>query len=274
MTTWSLIESHGSPPPGTVVFTTSWDDGHPLDLRLADLLQRRGFTGTFYIPIRNQAGLPVMAAPEIRHLASLAEVGSHTLDHCYLTTVDMAKAQTQIRNGKTELEQALGTSVAGFCYPGGQFNVEHQRIVAAAGFHYARTTVNFCSDAGADRFLVPTSLQLYPHSNRVYARNWLRRGRWLTRFALARVALSHTDLLRRLCAALLQVRHSGGLFHLWGHSWEFEAIDGWRVLDEFLRYASDIVPADLRLTNHAALLRMGVAIRHRELPSVERSSAR
>jgi hypothetical protein len=31
------------------------------------------------------------------------------------------------------------------------------------------------------------------------------------------------------------------------------------VLDEFLRYANDLVPADLRLTNHAALLRVGMA---------------
>jgi peptidoglycan/xylan/chitin deacetylase (PgdA/CDA1 family) len=241
------------------VFTSSWDDGHPLDLRLAELLQRHGFAGTFYVPMRNGSGLPVMEAPEIRRLAALAEVGSHTLDHCYLTSVDDAKARAQICAGKAELEQALGTSVAGFCYPGGQFTAEHRRMVAAAGFRYARTTVNFCSDVGTDRFLVPTSLQLYPHSQTVYLRNWMRRGRWLARSDLARVALSNADLLPRLRAALARVSRTGGLFHLWGHSWEFDAIDGWSVLDEFLRYANDLVPADLRLTNHAALLRVGMA---------------
>jgi peptidoglycan/xylan/chitin deacetylase (PgdA/CDA1 family) len=252
------IEPSACPDAGNVLFTSSWDDGHPLDLRLAELLQRHGFPGTFYVPIRNGFGLPVISAPEIRRLAAVAEVGSHTLDHCYLTSVGDTKARAQICAGKSELEQALGATVAGFCYPGGQFNAAHRRMVAAAGFRYARTTVNLCSDGGTDPFLVPTSLQLYPHPRSVYLRNWMRRGRWLTRHDLARVALSNAELLPRLRAALARVARTGGLFHLWGHSWEFDAIDGWRVLDEFLRYASDLVPADLRLTNHAALLRVGV----------------
>lgn len=259
MTFFDSTVPHAPPPVGKVAFTSSWDDGHPLDLRLAELLQRHGFTGTFYVPMRNASGLPVIDAPQIRRLAAMGEVGSHTLDHCYLTSVDDGEARAQICAGKAALEQALGASVAGFCYPGGQFTAEHRRMVAAAGFGYARTTVNFCIDVGTDPFLVPTSLQLYPHSRSVYLRNWMRRGRWLARHDLARVALSNAGLLPRLRAAIARVARTGGLFHLWGHSWEFDAIDGWNVLDEFLRYASDLVPADLRLTNHAALLRAGRA---------------
>jgi peptidoglycan/xylan/chitin deacetylase (PgdA/CDA1 family) len=253
----------GAPPPlslaGRLAFTSSWDDGHPLDLRLAELLQRHGFAGTFYVPTSNRAGLPVMAGPQLRQLAALAELGSHTLDHCYLPTVSAAQAEVQIRQGKSDLEQALGHSVAGFCYPGGRFSAEHRRMVAAAGFVYARTTVNFCSQAGADRFQVPTSLQLYPHAPSAYLRNWLRRGQWRARHDLARIALSNTDLLARLRAALASVGRRGGLFHLWGHSWEFDAIGGWRVLDEFLRYAGDLVPVERRWTNHAAICHAGLA---------------
>jgi peptidoglycan/xylan/chitin deacetylase (PgdA/CDA1 family) len=259
MTPFASIEPRGSPAGGRVVFTSSWDDGHPLDLRLAELLQRHGFAGTFYVPMRNASGLPVIGAAEIRQLAASAEVGSHTLDHRYLTTVDDAQARAQICAGKAALEQALGASVAGFCYPGGQFTAGHRQMVADAGFRYARTTVNFCRDAGTDAFLVPTSLQFYPHARSVVLRNWLRRGRWLARQDLARAALSNAELLPRLRAALARVEGTGGLFHLWGHSWEFESIDGWRVLDEFLRYASDRVPPHLRLTNHAALRRAGMA---------------
>jgi peptidoglycan/xylan/chitin deacetylase (PgdA/CDA1 family) len=258
MTPLSPFESLASPIAGKVVFTSSWDDGHPQDLRLAELLQRHGFPGTFYVPIRNASGLPVIGAAEIRRLATVAELGSHTLDHCYLTSVDDAKARAQICAGKEALEHTLGMGVAGFCYPGGQFTAGHRRMVATAGFRYARTTVNFCSGVGTDPFRIPTSMQLYPHPRSVYLRNWVRRGRWLDRHDLARVALSNDELLPRLRAALARVARTGGLFHLWGHSWEFDAIDGWRVLDEFLRYASDLVPADRRLTNHAALLRVGV----------------
>lgn len=243
---------------GGVVFTSSWDDGHPLDLRLAELLQRHAFPGTFYLPMRNASGLPVLSAPDMRRLAEMAEVGSHTRDHCYLPTVDDAQARAQIDEGKAELEQALGQRVTGFCYPGGQFTAAHRRMVAAAGFRYARTTVNFCRDAGSDPFLVPTTLQLYPHTRSVYLRNWVRRGRWRERGGLARTALSNVELLPRLRAALARVVRTGGVFHLWGHSWEFDANSGWRVLDEFLRYACDVVPAHRRLTNHAVVLRAGL----------------
>ena len=36
--------------PSTCI-TTSWDDGHPLDLRVAELLAKYGLQGTFYVPM-------------------------------------------------------------------------------------------------------------------------------------------------------------------------------------------------------------------------------
>ena len=35
------------------ILTTSLDDGHPLDLKLADLLAKYCVPGTFYIPLGN-----------------------------------------------------------------------------------------------------------------------------------------------------------------------------------------------------------------------------
>jgi hypothetical protein len=34
--------------------TTSWDDGHPSDLRVAELLIKHGLRGTFYVPMTAQ----------------------------------------------------------------------------------------------------------------------------------------------------------------------------------------------------------------------------
>lgn len=37
--------------PRLSIMTTSWDDGDPCDLKVAELLRARGLAGTFYIPL-------------------------------------------------------------------------------------------------------------------------------------------------------------------------------------------------------------------------------
>jgi peptidoglycan/xylan/chitin deacetylase (PgdA/CDA1 family) len=70
-------------PP--IYITTSWDDGHPLDLRLAELLHKYGLPATFYIPLENQ--LPVLTQSQVRELSGKFEVGAHTVHHCDLLTM-------------------------------------------------------------------------------------------------------------------------------------------------------------------------------------------
>ncbi|MDQ2820342.1 MAG: polysaccharide deacetylase family protein [Pseudomonadota bacterium] len=55
----------------------------------------------------------------LRAIASQFEIGSHTVDHRYLSSVDDVEAHRQIAQGKTQLEDLLGQAVTGFCYPGG-----------------------------------------------------------------------------------------------------------------------------------------------------------
>jgi peptidoglycan/xylan/chitin deacetylase (PgdA/CDA1 family) len=135
-----------------LVFSLSVDDGHPLDLRIAERLVKHGLRASFYLPIRNAEGPPVMTAAQARELSQHFEIGSHTLDHHYLTRVGDGEAWRQIIEGKTELEQRLGQAVTGFCYPGGQFHGRHVRMVKRAGFAYARTIKNLYSDAGEQRW--------------------------------------------------------------------------------------------------------------------------
>jgi peptidoglycan/xylan/chitin deacetylase (PgdA/CDA1 family) len=63
------------------IFTTSWDDGHPLDARMAELLSLHEFQGTFYVPVSNREGLPVLGPEDLRRLGQGFEIGSHTIDH-------------------------------------------------------------------------------------------------------------------------------------------------------------------------------------------------
>jgi peptidoglycan/xylan/chitin deacetylase (PgdA/CDA1 family) len=232
-----------------VVFTTSWDDGHPFDLRLADLLSRHGFKGTFYLPLSNREGLPVMPPSDMQRLSERFEIGSHTIDHCYLDAVGESEAYRQITGGKDQLEHILGHSVSGFCYPGGHHTAKLRQLVAHAGFDYARTTASFHRELLADPFTMPTTIQDYPHTSNALLRNFIRRGEWRRRTRLFGLACRHRDLLLRLQGMLDYVCLHGGVFHLWGHSWELEEFDGWRQLESFLLYAGERIPAESRLTN-------------------------
>jgi hypothetical protein len=218
-------------------------------MRLGDLLAKHDFPATFYIPLSNREGLPVLSAELVRGLGAAFEIGSHTLDHCYLNTVDEDEARRQIIDGKGRLEDILGSEVRGFCYPGGKFNAEHRRITMEAGFAYARTTVNFFRTVPGDRHRMPTTIQFYPHSRMAYLRNYLSKGDWPVRSGLFSVAAQYSCALDRMRAMIDHVCLKGGVFHLWGHSWELDTFNGWQQLDSFLGYVGECIPRQCRLTN-------------------------
>lgn len=240
-----------------VFFTSSWDDGHPLDLRVAELLSKHGFTGTFYVPGRNPGGhctpdgLPVLSAAELNTLGSEFEIGSHTLDHQFLDEVSEPEAKRQIDEGKKELESQLGRAITGFCYPGGRYSEVHSRLVREAGFRYARTIENLQAGFPSDPYSMSTTIQFYPHRPQSYLKNYVKFGHWGERSSLLIRALRYSDLRRRMEALLDRVCAAGGVFHLWGHSWEIDVFKGWGDLDSFLRAAADRIPNANRLSNCA-----------------------
>ena len=228
----------------TVVFTTSWDDGHPLDLRLAEVLARHGIRGTFYAPRRNIEGRAVMSTTELRELAQGFEIGGHTLEHVRLDAIGLHQARSQVLDGKARIEDELGAPIIGFCYPGGTHNASIREIVRSAGFRYARTTDNFHAAPPHDPFRTPTTLQLFPHDHTTYLKNFIRGRQWGARRSLFKMSLTAETLDQLLARLLAAVAADGGVFHLWGHSWEIEERQLWTVLDRFLaRVAAFIAPA-------------------------------
>lgn len=238
------------------VFVCSIDDGHPADLKTAELLARHGLAGTFFIPIRNCEGDPVIGDGEIRQLARRFEIGSHTYDHRYLKTVDVWRAYHQVNDGKKKLEDVLGKPVNGFCYPGGRYRRRDVDLVRACRFTYARTTMNLRFDAGDKPFEMPTTIQFYPHVRAVYMRNFIASGARNRRLDGLRMALAHDDWIERLYALFDHVCETGGVFHLWGHSKQFEQLGAWDKLDAFLAHVAASVPRANCLTNEALAERM------------------
>jgi peptidoglycan/xylan/chitin deacetylase (PgdA/CDA1 family) len=217
-----------------IMVTTSWDDGHILDLKLAELLARYNLPGTFYISPDDREFEPSqrMTSTQIRSLAKTFEIGAHTLTHPRLPQVSDAEAAREISGSKTVLEAIIGHPVTTFCYPGGAFTPAHAQMARAAGYTYARTVERFSFNIGTDRFAAPTTVHAYRHWS-----DMLRIAR-LARFSPIKT-LAYIRNWDELAMALFDyVAQSGGVFHLWGHSWEIDANGDWNRLERVLRHIS------------------------------------
>lgn len=223
-----------------MIITTSWDDGDILDERVAEMLNRHGLTGTFYIARNHRPSR--LSEAGIRRLAARFEVGAHTLNHPDLTTLSPAALKSEIADSKAWLEDITGEPVTMFCYPWGKFDSKTKEAVRQAGFRGARTTRQFSVTPPRDHFALRTTLQVHPS---VLRRNALRDlGHYLVHGALGAAfpavfwpSSLHGRNWSRVADLLLATAAvgEGGVFHLWGHSWEIEEKAMWRECDAFLR---------------------------------------
>jgi peptidoglycan/xylan/chitin deacetylase (PgdA/CDA1 family) len=227
----------------------SVDDGHPLDLRMAALLQSHQMKATFYLPITNHEGAPVLSPAAMRELGQAFEIGSHTRSHRFLNTLPGDQAWREIADGKQQLQDHIGSEVDGFCYPGGRYQHLHRLQVRAAGFRYARTTQNLRIDSEFPHFEMPTTVQFYPHRRTVFLRNFISQRHWIKRSTALGVSLATDDWLVRLHALLDLAIAQGGVFHLWCHSIDIENLQLWEPLDNFLRRVAQEVDLSQRLSN-------------------------
>jgi peptidoglycan/xylan/chitin deacetylase (PgdA/CDA1 family) len=250
------------------VFTCSIDDGHPLDMKTAELLHKHGLNATFFIPIRNCEGDSVLIDAQVRELGRRFEIGSHTYDHCYLKSVDVREAYHQIHDGKRLLEDLLGTYVNGFCYPGGRYGPRDVALVKACQFSYARTTMNLCFDAGIKPYEMPTTVQFYPHDAGVYLRNFAGSGDWARRAGGLWLAVRHPNWIDRLYAMFDHACDHGGVFHLWGHSRQIEELNAWHEIDAFFRHAAARVTPAERLSNAQLAARVPLIQESRVVESI------
>ena len=229
--------------------TTSWDDGHPLDMRLAELLHDNQLAATFYIPRAAPTG--VMPESQIRLLAESFEIGGHTLDHLFLPTIPDAQADLQISGCKKWIEDTAGRACTMFCPPAGKYLATHLAMIKKSGFHGMRSVelLSTSSPLTIDGLSqMPTTLQAFPHRRLAYLKNTVKRRRIsnLWRYVL----LGGPSGWERLAEKLLQnVIDRGGVFHLWGHSWELEQAKQWQALERVLKLMGQFAPSARVVTN-------------------------
>lgn len=197
-------------------------------MRVAELLRKHAVSGTFYISpqCREIPADERLTGAQVRELAHAFEIGAHTMTHPRLTEVSSEVARQEIVDSKKFLEDVLGSPVSSFCYPGGAFIGAHKAMVKDAGFTFARTVERFEGGIG-DPFAAPTTIHAYRHYSDALGVARHMGKRFLSGY------LNWDELATTLFDEIAQ---DGGVFHLWGHSWEIEKNSDWERLERVLAH--------------------------------------
>jgi peptidoglycan/xylan/chitin deacetylase (PgdA/CDA1 family) len=213
--------------------TFSWDDGHPLDMRIGQLMADCGLRATFYIPI--SIDRPLLDTHQLLDLCAMGmEIGSHGLTHSLLTRSHNVRGE--MAESRDKLEQMLIRPVTSFCYPFGKFNHRTALIARETGYRLARTTQSFSINRSLHPFRMPVTLQFAPHSRVIHLRHAVRGLNahgivvWGARWHF------EGDLRRLSRRAFRDACRLNGTFHVWGHSWEIDELGLWSMLADFCQH--------------------------------------
>jgi peptidoglycan/xylan/chitin deacetylase (PgdA/CDA1 family) len=231
------------------VLTTSWDDGHFHDMRVAELLSRHGLAGTFYIPAGRRADS--LTPHQVRELSAQFEVGSHTFHEVRLPGLTTPQVQRELVDSKAWLEDLTGKPCLAFSPVAGKFHRRHLPLVGQAGYRVLRTVELLSVDFPHEHsgvYIMPTTIQVRDQPLQSYLRNFARRMaiRNFVRFATLGMGLNWL----RLAESLLEwVVDNGGVFHVWGHGWEIEDRGQWHELEQLTAMMGQLRPHITALTN-------------------------
>lgn len=232
-----------------IIITTSWDDGHKLDLKLAGLLKDYSIKGTFYVSPENRefGKEEILNDGEIKNLSSDFEIGAHTMSHQILTKLSDTKAFEEITHSKKYLELLTGREVCCFCYPNGKYNEKITGMVERAGFCYSRTMERFRLSRPENFLTSGTALEAHRNSFLTLPVDFFK----ILSFSRFNVIECFKNLNWEYLAKKTfdYVEKYGGIYHLWGHSWVIERENDWKKLESVFSYITGKKNADY-LTNY------------------------
>ena len=190
----------------TVAVVSSWDDGQPMDLPLAECLQKYGVKGTFYMNRHSKM------IPRLRELeAKGMEVGSHSWSHPAFYNSSPKRCLDEAVEMRRFLEKELGHPVISFAYPFNYqpaYDVDGDYVVRSlrqAGYWSGRATST--GDNRIDAIPEPLAMRPNFHYNA----------------GAARVKAKLDELLKK----------PGSVLYFWGHSYELTG-NGMKKLEAVL----------------------------------------
>lgn len=202
----------------TKVFTLSFDDGVEQDIRLVEMMHKHKVLGTFNLNSGIFRGEdspyphPLMRRLPKSALLSLfkdsgMEIAVHGLLHPEWSYFPPETVLYDILEDRKNLEQMFQIPIHGCAYPFGNFNDMVIDQLKSAGIRYARTV------RSTENFNLPT--------------NWLTLDP-TCHFAHPKMEEFTEQFLSEVPQRMPQ------MFYVWGHSYEFESLNNWDVMEKLL----------------------------------------
>lgn len=134
------IEDGAALPPRPVVIT--FDDGYVDAVKdVVPVLRPLGYPATFFIITSRIGERAFLDARQLKALSAAGmDIGSHTVSHLELPSLDAATRAQQLTQSRKALEALLGHPVRWFCYPAGRNDSASAAAVGDAGYLLAYTT--------------------------------------------------------------------------------------------------------------------------------------
>lgn len=233
--------------------TMSVDDGHPQDLRMAEMLCKFNIKATFYIPIKNPER-QLMEDSEIRAISEHFEIGGHTYNHTALDRIPRTMMEKEVVDGKDSMEQLLGKQVISFCYPRGKFNGMAIDVVKNAGFVGARTCMYFLNAFPKNSYLWGVSTHAHYHSTIIQISHALLERNFHGLLNFFKIQKGTVDWVDQFKLVVDYVERFGGIAHLYLHSWEIDERDEWKKLKGLLYYLN--FKKDLKRVTNGELFKL------------------
>lgn len=201
------------------IFTFSFDDGTVQDRRLAGLFSSYGFRGSFNINsgffgnrhrIRHigiECDHSELSRDEALSVYKDHEICAHTRNHPDLRTLSDEQITDEVEGDRKALEELFALPVTGMAYPGGgkPYNERVIRVInETTGIRFARTILSH------HRFEMPKSFMEWHPTCDIND-------------------LSALDLAEDFIA---MPDEGISLFYIWGHSFEFDKLDSWDIIEK------------------------------------------
>ena len=154
-----------------VLFTTSWDDGDPFDVKIADTLEEFGFVGTFYAST-GPDGRRLINDGDLARIGRKHELGAHGKTHIVFPELPRSALADEIHWAVEEMSRFgnVGDVVAP---PRGKINAATRRFIGHLGFAVRTGAIVGSADVNSNS--LEATFQLYPYTWKTIIRDSLYR---------------------------------------------------------------------------------------------------